>query len=162
MTLDDRAAARPRARGGRGRVPRAHRPLPAGAARALLPDPRLGPGRGGRDAGDAAGRVARARRVRRARLAARVAVPDRDQPLAQRAARRRPATGREHRPAVRAAAADADGRAAVARPPPRRAAPPRRAGWRARGGGEPYPDALLDELPDAAAGPAARYETKEA
>src|ERR687890_580485 len=27
---------------------------------------------------------------------------------------------------------------------------------------EPYPDALLDELPDAAAGPEARYETKEA
>jgi RNA polymerase sigma-70 factor (TIGR02960 family) len=27
---------------------------------------------------------------------------------------------------------------------------------------EPYPDALLDELPDAAAGPDARYETKEA
>src|SRR3954452_13766061 len=89
-------------------------PLPAGAARALLPDPRLGPGRGGRDAGDAAGRVARARRVRRARLAARVAVPDRDEPLAERGARRRPAAGREHRPAVRAAAADADGRAAVA------------------------------------------------
>jgi RNA polymerase sigma-70 factor (ECF subfamily) len=27
---------------------------------------------------------------------------------------------------------------------------------------EPYPDTLLDELPDAAAGPATRYETKEA
>src|SRR5690242_15779187 len=27
---------------------------------------------------------------------------------------------------------------------------------------EPYPDTLLDELPDAAAGPEARYETKEA
>src|SRR5512133_3224662 len=27
---------------------------------------------------------------------------------------------------------------------------------------EPYPDALLEELPDAAAGPEARYETKEA
>ena len=27
---------------------------------------------------------------------------------------------------------------------------------------EPYPDALLDELPDAAAGPDARFETKEA
>jgi RNA polymerase sigma-70 factor (TIGR02960 family) len=27
---------------------------------------------------------------------------------------------------------------------------------------EPYPDAMLDELPDAAAGPEARYETKEA
>jgi len=39
-------------------------------------------------------------------------------------------------------------------PPPTRMAEPL---WL-----EPYPDALLDELPDAAAGPAARYETKEA
>src|SRR5436190_23660956 len=39
-------------------------------------------------------------------------------------------------------------------PPPTRMAEPL---WL-----EPYPDALLDELPDAAAGPEARYETKEA
>jgi RNA polymerase sigma-70 factor (ECF subfamily) len=39
-------------------------------------------------------------------------------------------------------------------PPPTRMAEPL---WL-----EPYPDALLDELPDAAAGPDARYETKEA
>src|SRR3954452_12829176 len=39
-------------------------------------------------------------------------------------------------------------------PPPTRMAEPL---WL-----EPYPDALLDQLPDAAAGPDARYETKEA
>src|SRR3954471_11798290 len=140
MTLDDRAAARPRARGGRGRVPRAHRPLPARAARALLPDPRLGPGRGGRDAGDAAGRVARARRVRRARLAARVAVPDRDEPLAERAARRRPAAGRG--PRCTGGRAAAGGRGA---PPPCRSGPPPRPGMAEPLWLEPYPDALLDE-----------------
>src|SRR5919199_898142 len=118
MTVEARAAARPRTRGRRGRVPRAHRALPPRAARALLPDPRLGPGRGGRDAGDAAGRVARALRLRGARLAARVAVPDRDEPLPQRVARQRPPPERAPRAAVRAGPADADGRAAVARAVP--------------------------------------------
>src|SRR5262245_33847262 len=71
----------------RGAVPRAHRAPPAGAAAALLPHPRLGPGRRGHGAGDAPGRLARPRRLRGPRVGALLAVPDRDQPLPERAAR---------------------------------------------------------------------------
>jgi RNA polymerase sigma-70 factor (TIGR02960 family) len=142
VTFDDRAGTRPRPNGRRGGVPRADRALPARAARPLLPDPRLGPGRGGRDAGDAAGRLARARPLRGARLAApwlyRIAT---NRCLnALRDSARRPPRG---------------GWALPFEPPePTRFAEPL---WL-----EPYPDTLLDELPDAAAGPEARYETKEA
>src|SRR6266702_5627909 len=59
----DHDSAGPRPGGRRGGVPRAHRPPPARAAAALLPDPRLGPGCQGHAAGDPAGRLARARPV---------------------------------------------------------------------------------------------------
>ena len=75
-----------RARAGDGeRVPRADRAAPPRAAGALLPDARVVPGRRGRPAGDAAGRLAGPRRVRGARVAAHLALPDRHQPLPQRA-----------------------------------------------------------------------------
>ena len=139
----DHDSAGPRPGGRRGGVPRAHRPLPARAAAALLPDPRLGAGRRGHAAGDAAGRLARARPVRGTRLGARLAVQDRDQPVPERAARHRPPPGGR-------------GRGQWSAPPPE---PTRRAEplWL-----QPYPDALLDDLPDTAPGPEARYETREA
>ena len=85
-----RARARPRgARPATGGVPGAHGAVPPRAPGALLPDPRLGAGRRGLAAGDVAGGLARPRRVRGARVAADVAVPDRDQPLPERAARPR-------------------------------------------------------------------------
>src|SRR5258706_7665574 len=64
----------------------AGRPVPARAAAALLPNARLAPGRRGPGPGDAVVRVARPRALSGARIAARVAVPDRDQPLPQHAA----------------------------------------------------------------------------
>src|SRR5215467_534979 len=70
----------------RAGVRRTRRPLPARAAGALLPDPRLGPRRRGRTAGDLAGGLAGPGRVRGPRLAAVLAVPDRDQALPERAA----------------------------------------------------------------------------
>ena len=72
---------------GRGRrgLPPADRAAPPRAPGPLLPDARLAPGRRGRPAGDAAGRLAGPRRVRGARLAADLALPDRHQPLPQRA-----------------------------------------------------------------------------
>ena len=78
---------------GRRRVPRADRAVPARAAGALLPDARVLPGRRGRPAGHAAGRLAGPRRVRGARLAPHLALPDRHQPLPQRASLGQPATG---------------------------------------------------------------------
>ena len=74
-------------------VPGADRAAPAGAAGALLPDARLFPGRRGRPPGHAAGRLARPRRVRGTCLAAHLAVPDRHQPVPQRASRGQPAPG---------------------------------------------------------------------
>src|SRR5215467_9420775 len=70
----------------RASLRRTRRPLPAGAAGALLPAARLGPGRGGRTAGDLAGGLAGPGRVRGPRLAAILAVPDRHPPLPERAA----------------------------------------------------------------------------
>ena len=85
MTLDllTRAQARRRRR-----VRGADRTAPARAARALLPHVGVLPGRRGRAAGRAADGLARDRRVRGPRVAADVALPDRDEPLPQRAARR--------------------------------------------------------------------------
>ena len=122
-------------------VPRADRPLPARAAGPLLPAARLPPGRRGNPPGDAAGRLAGARLLRGPRLAARLALPDRDQSLPQRAARPPP---------------PAAGGTTV---PPHFPEPSRR--------GEPlwlgpYPDALLEGIAESAPGPEARYETKEA
>ena len=69
----------------RGRLPAARRAAPARAARALLPDARLRPGRRGRAAGRAAAGVEGARPLRGPQLAALLAVPDRDQHLPGRA-----------------------------------------------------------------------------
>src|SRR3954465_8285084 len=55
----DREHAPFRSSGRRRRVPRADRPIPPRAARALLPDPGLGSGRGGHGPGDPAGGLAR-------------------------------------------------------------------------------------------------------
>ena len=74
-------AARRRPRGRRGRVPAPRRALPRRAARALLPDARLGPRRRGRPAGRAAARLARAGALRGPQLAALVALHDRHQHL---------------------------------------------------------------------------------
>src|SRR3954467_261028 len=76
-------------------VRRAHGPLPARAAAALLPDPRPGAGRRGRSTGDTAFRVECIGGIRRALDAALLAVSDRHQPVPEHAARdsgRRPAT----------------------------------------------------------------------
>ena len=113
-----------RARAGDGDgVPRADRALPPGAAGALLPDARLLPGRRGRAAGHAAGRLAGPRRVRGARLAADLALPDRHQPVPQRAPRGMPAPGQGlGRARRRAARADPARRGRLAGAVPRRPA----------------------------------------
>ena len=114
----------------------AHRALPPRAAAALLPDPRLAPGRRGPAPGDAAGGVARPRAVRGPLLAARVAVHDRHQPLPQRAARpRAPPAGGARRP-VRRTATHPESFAEI--------------GWL-----QPYPDSLLEGVIDVAPGPEA-------
>src|SRR5258708_29810419 len=64
----------------------ARRPLPARAAGALLPDPRLGPRRRGRAAGGPAGGLAGPERIRATCLDPDLAVPRRHQPLPARAA----------------------------------------------------------------------------
>lgn len=94
-------AARPRRR--RTGVPRAHRPVPARAAGALLPDTRLADRRRGHAAGDAAGGLARAGRIPGALVGAVLAVPHRDQPVPQRAARRPSARPGRAGPSVPAA-----------------------------------------------------------
>src|SRR5262249_40188778 len=98
--------------GGRGGISRAHRSLPARAATALLPDPRLHPGRRGHAPGDTLGLMAWTRRIRGAGLAAGLALPDRYQPLPEPAPRL--ATATAVAAACRAGAAR-DGRAALAR-----------------------------------------------
>ena len=94
-----------RARDGRRSDEHRRRALPRRAAAALLPDRRLAPGRRGSRAGDAAGRVARAWTASRSALDAHVAVPDRDEPLPEPAARPRAARPPPAAPAV--AGADA-------------------------------------------------------
>ncbi len=110
----------------RRRVPSADRSVPPRAAGALLPHARLAPRRGRRAAGHAAGRLARPRRVRGTRVASHVALPDRHQPVPQRAPLGEPATrqrvGRPRRGATRA---DSARRSGVARAISRRASPRR-------------------------------------
>ena len=81
---DDRPASR------RG-LPRGHRPLPARAARALLPDARLRARRRGPRAGDLPARLALVPRLRGPVLAAHLALPDRHQRLPHRAGQPQPA-----------------------------------------------------------------------
>src|SRR5579862_4288256 len=127
--------------GRRSGVRGAHRPLPARAAAALLSDPRPGAGRRGRGAGDALfawGAVGafRERSTLRSWLY-RIATHRCLNML--RDSGRRPSTV-----------------TGVASTPPE----PTRYGevlWL-----EPYPDALLEGIVDTAAGPEARYETREA
>src|SRR5215468_3359209 len=90
--LGERGPGRPGPGRRRAGVRRTRRPVPARAAGALLPDPRLGPGRGGRAARDTAGGLAGPGRVRGPRLTANLAVPDRDPALPERAARGEQAT----------------------------------------------------------------------
>ena len=71
----------------RARLPGADRALPARAAGALLPDPRVGAGRRGHASRRRCWRPGGPRRLRGAGVVALVAVPDRDQPVAERAAR---------------------------------------------------------------------------
>ena len=78
----------------RRRVPGADRAAPPGAPGALLPDARIAAGRRGRPAGHAAGRLAGPRRVRGTGLDPHLALPDRHQPVPQRAPLGQPATGR--------------------------------------------------------------------
>ena len=111
------------ARGRRGGVSPAHRPPPARASAALLPDPRHDAGRRGRGAGDAVGGVAEPGGVRGPSFGAHLAVPDRDQPLLERAARQvaPPTGGTSHGPAARAHTLDRAGLArALSRRPLRR------------------------------------------
>ena len=113
-------------------------------------------GRRGRPAGHAAGRLAGPRRVRGARLDAHLALPDRHQPLPQRAARGQPAPGQGvGRARRRPARADPARRGRLARAVSRR--PPRGRGRRAaRPGGPLRADRVhLAGLRDRAAGPAA-------
>src|SRR6266566_923300 len=79
----------------RAGVRRTRRPLPARAAAALLPDPRLGPRRGGRAAGDPASGLAGPSRVRGPLLTTCLAVPDRHPTLPERAALGEQATADE-------------------------------------------------------------------
>ncbi len=136
-----RRTARPGARRGPGRVRRPGRTAPPRAAGALLPDARLAAGRRGRAAGDAAGGVARPGRLRGPLVGTHLALPHRHQPVPQPAALVRPPAGRR-----RAAAGARAGPTGLGEVP-----------WL-----QPYPDDLLDGLPDQAPGPEARYESREA
>ena len=146
---------------GRRRVPGADRAAPPGAAGALLPDARIVPGRRGRPAGHAAGRLAGLRRVRGTRLAAHLALPDRHQPVPQRASVGQPAPGQGvGRAQGRTARADPARRSRLARAVSRR--PPRRCHRRAARPGGPlradriHLPGLRDRPADPAAAPARR------
>ena len=152
---DDRPDHQGAGRGRRG-VPGADRAVPSGAAGALLPDARILPGRRGRPPGHAAGRLAGPRRVRGTRLAPHLALPDRHQPVPQRASLGQPTPGQGVGHARgRTARADPARRGRVARAVSRRPARgcDRRA---ARPGGPLRADrSHLPGLRDRAAGPAA-------
>jgi hypothetical protein len=120
--------------------------------------PRLGAGRRGHGAGDAPGRLAEPRGVRGSRLRALLALPDRDQPLPERAARAvaPPQGGTSH---WSLAGAHAPNRAGLARAIPPRAArghprPLRRAGGALRSQG--VDRAFVHRRPPAPAAPPAR------
>jgi hypothetical protein len=136
----------------------AFRELTEGHRRALLPDPRLAARRRGHGAGDAPGRLAQPRDVRGARVRALLALPDRDQPLPQRAARPiAPSQGGAGH--GRPARAHTSHRAHVARALPRRAA--RQHGRRRPGAGgalrvQGVDRALVHRRPPAPAAPPAR------
>src|SRR5215831_6770843 len=78
------AGARPVRR--RARVRRVDSAVPARVAAVLLPDARHYPGRRGPAPGDARGGLARTRPVRGAVRVAYLAIPNRDEPLPERAA----------------------------------------------------------------------------
>ena len=101
------------------RSARSTEPLPARARGALLPDARLGPGRRGRSCRRRCWPPGAGSTLRGPRLAAHLAVPDRDEPLPERAARRA-GRGRAARPLP--SAEPTRERAAVARAVPGRAA----------------------------------------
>ena len=127
---DPGAGPRRRRRG----LPRAHPSVPDRAQAALLPASRLGPGRRRHAAGDPAVRLARAQAVRRPRVVADLAVPDRHQPLPERAARERtPAEAGAAGTAVRADRSDSPRRAGLAGALPGRSA--RRPARHGRGSG---------------------------
>ena len=145
----------------RQRVPGADRALPPGAPGALLPDARVAPGCRGRPAGHAARRLAEPGRVRRARVDPDVAVPDRHEPVPERASlsQQTPGQGVE-RARCRTTRADPPRRGRLARALPRH--PPRRRGRRtARPGGPVRADrvdlpGLRDRTSGASASPARR------
>src|SRR5579872_370442 len=91
----DRPGAGARHGGRQDRLRRAGRAVPWRAAPALLPDARLGPGRGGRAAGDAGRGVARPWHVRGPLVVPGLAVPDRHQQEPQRDARGQVTAGRD-------------------------------------------------------------------
>ncbi len=124
---------------GRGRVPRADRSPPARAAAALLPHPRLDAGRRGPGPGDAAGGLARPRRVRGPRLRAHLALPDRDEPLPERAA----------------------GPVAPPREVQTMSTPPEPTRGSSRSGSSPTPTSCSRASRTARPGPEARYEARE-
>ena len=106
------------------------------SCRCTLPDRRFPSGRRGPAPGDAARRLARPRAVRGPRIAARLAVPDRHQPLAGCPA----------------------GEPAPPEDPQRMTATPEPTRYGDAIWLEPFPDVLLEGIPDQAPGPEARYE----
>ena len=131
-----------RARAGDGDAFRAaDRAAPPGAPGALLPDARVLPGRRGRPPRDAAGRLAGLRRVRGTRLAPHLALPDRHQPVPQRASVGQPTPGQ------------GVGRAQVE--------PPEPTGSAKSSGSSRIPTPLLEGAIDVPPGPEARYEQTE-
>ena len=149
-TVDAHRRGRRRARpaegrpgGQRARLRAPGRALPPGAARALLPDARLGPRRRGRAAGRAAARVARAGALRGPQLAALVALHDRHEHLPEPASRAGPSGCCRSTTARSSDPHDGAGQPLV------------ESVWV-----EPYPDETLG-LEDGYAAPEARYELRE-